>query len=182
MKFGCICNWGGFILALMEPRSDHPCCHIWFNGGGSSDDDDGNDDDDDADDDDEDHHNEHNEHNDDDDKGAAGNGQAGQNVPRESPPIITLVVNPPHLLRSNYIGDFFDDFHCSDGDGNYEDKIRYLRFQPPTGLFACTLKGYWVCLDNILSIISMIISMMIYCYEDFDHNDDNEDDNILYGS
>ena len=110
MKFGWICNWGGFILALMEPRSDHPCCHIWFNGGGSSDDDDGNDDDDDADDDDEDHHNEHNEHNDDDDKGAAGNGQAGRNVPRESPPIITLVVNPPHLLRSNYIGDFLTIF------------------------------------------------------------------------
>ena len=24
MKFGCICNLGGLILGLMEPRSDHP--------------------------------------------------------------------------------------------------------------------------------------------------------------
>ena len=35
------------------------------------------------------------DHNDDDDdKGAAGIGQAGRNVPRESAPIITSVVNP----------------------------------------------------------------------------------------
>ena len=56
----------------------------------------------------------HNDDHDDDDKGAAGNGQAGRNVPRESAPIITSVVNPRtplHLVRSDYIDHFYDYFH-----------------------------------------------------------------------